>query len=243
MDLVVCRSCGARFPVNALTEEDNRAIYAQRSYERLAEELRMLLKVQAYYRRYPQAEGKIKPDMIRLLDSDDPEVLEKLRAGVPLDQIEAPLEEPFPASGDAAEDAEVVEYLKHHSFSLGPRLEFVAKRVAELKNFARAAACPRAKRGGRYVPGGAWAQYPAPDAITWYWPEWHSVDRDGTLRVKTSGRQGGSHWSGETVIVPGKPEHAFWRWLVRQKKYHRLVEEGEIAAIQKERARKTRRPG
>src|SRR5262245_39716504 len=90
MDPVVCSSCGARFPVNGLTEEDYRALQDQHYFQEFAEELRMLRRVQEYYRRHPEAEGRIKSDFKRLLESDDPEVKERLRACVPFDQIELP---------------------------------------------------------------------------------------------------------------------------------------------------------
>ena len=120
MDPVVCGSCGARFHVSGLTEDDRRALHDQHDYQGFAEELRMLRRVQEYYRRHPDTEGRIKPHFARLLESDDPEVKERLLAGVPFDQIELPPEQLTAAVG-GEEDWEVVEYLRHNSFSLRPR--------------------------------------------------------------------------------------------------------------------------
>jgi hypothetical protein len=105
MDPVVCGSCGTRLPVSSLTEDDYRALHDQHHYQGFAEELRMLLKVQEYYRRHPDAEGCIKPHFVRVLESDDPKVMERLCAGVPFDQIELPPEQLSATSADVGEDS------------------------------------------------------------------------------------------------------------------------------------------
>jgi len=78
--------------------------------------------------------------------------------------------------------------------------------------------------------------------LSWYWRDWHSFDSDGTLHVKTSGWQGGGHWSGETYISKEEPDYAFWCWFVAQKEYHRLVEEAELPAIREHWLRVTAPP-
>jgi hypothetical protein len=234
MDPVVCGSCGARVPVSGLTEADYHALHDQYYYRGFAEELRMLLKVQEYYRGHSEAEGRIKPHFARLLESDDPEVMERLCAGVPFDQIDPPPEQLPVASANAGEGPEVVEYLRHHDFALGPRIRFVSDEVARLKGSVGAVSCPRCQVGRLHVPPEDWDTFTAGDDIIWYWPEWHSVDSDGTLHVKASGWQGGSHWSGETAISPEKTEYEFWRWFVTQKEYHRLVEKHELPIIREE---------
>jgi hypothetical protein len=241
MDPVVCDSCGVHFPVNALTEDDYRALHDQHYYQGFAEELRMLLKVQEYYRRHPEAEGRIKPHFVRLLESDEPEVMERLYTGVPFDQTDLPSEQLPAAWVDVKDDWEVVEYLHHHQFALNPRLEFVSQEVARLKGSVGAVRCPRCQEGRLHVPPEDWDEFTADDAITWYWPEWQSVDSDGTLHVKVSGWQGGSHWNGEKAVSPDKPEYHFWRWFVAQKEYHRLVEESELPSIWEEWFRRTSR--
>jgi hypothetical protein len=239
MNPVVCDSCGARFPVSVLTEDDCRTLHDQHYYQGFAEELRMLRKVQEYYRRHPDAEGRIKPHFARLLESDNPEAIERLCAGIPFDQIELPPEQLPVASVGGEEDREVVEYLLHNDFSLGPRLEFVSQEVARLQGSVRAVSCPWCRVGRLHVPPEDWDKFTAGNAITWYWPGWHSVDADGTLHVKASGWQGDSHWTGEQAFSPAEPEYDFWRWLVAQKEYHRNVEESELPAIEEEWSRRT----
>src|SRR5262249_7413490 len=140
------------FPVSGLTEDDCRALHGQHYYQRFAEELRMLRKVQEYYRRQPDSEGRIKPHFARLLESDDSEVKERLCAGVPFDEIELP-PEPLPAaSAGGEEDREFVDYLRHNHFSLSPRLEFVSQEVARLQGSVGAVACPQCRVGRLHVP-------------------------------------------------------------------------------------------
>jgi hypothetical protein len=198
MDPVACDSCGGRFPVSNLTEDDCHALSDQHSYQGFAEELRMLLKVKGYYRRHPDAEGRIKPHFARLLASDDPEVKDRLYAGVPFDQIELPPEELPAAMVSGEEDREVVEYLQHNDFSLGPRLEFVSQEVARLQKSVRRVSCPRCQVGRLHVPPENWDEFTAGDAITWIWPDWHSIDTDGTLHVKASGWQGWARRAGSS---------------------------------------------
>jgi hypothetical protein len=241
MDPVVCDSCGGRFPVNGLTEDDRCALQDHHRYQEFAEELRMLRKVQDYYGRHPNAEGRIKPHCTRLLESRDPEVLERLCAGIPMDQIGLPPEQLPEAWVCGQEDREVVEYLRHNDFSLGPRLKFVSQEVVRLQGSVRAVLCPRCQAGRLQVAAEDWDEFTARDAIVWHWPHWHSLDTDGTLHVKASGWQGGDHWTGEQAIGRAEPEYDFWRWLVAQREYHRLVEESELPAIREQWSRQTRR--
>lgn len=179
----------------------------------------MLLRVQDYYRRYPDAEGRSKPYFARLIE-------------LPPEQL--------PAAVGGEQDREVVEYLRHHSFSLGPRLAFVTQKVAQLQGSVGAVSCPRCQTGRLHVPPENWDEFTAGDASTWYWPHWHAFDADGTLRVKASGYRGGSHWTGELAISPAEPDYDFWCWLVAQKEYHRLVAVSELPDIQEDWLRRTR---
>lgn len=240
MDPVICSSCGARFPVDSLSEADYNSLRDQHYYQIFDEELKQLLKVQEYYRRHPAAEGCIKTDVARLLESDDPSIKDRLWAGVPFDQIDLPPENLPPGLEDGREDAEIANYLRHHDFSLGPRLAFVSENHARLKSSAGAVQCPHCKQGSLYVPPEDWDEFTARSAITWYWPDWHGVDSDGTLHVKSSGWGGEAHWNGEIAIKPDEPRYEFWRWFVEQTEYHRLVEENELKAIQEEWSRRTK---
>jgi hypothetical protein len=125
-----------------LSDAEYDALRDQHCYYSFAEELRMLEKVREFYRRYPEAEGRIRTHVTRIMESKDPRVVEKLWAHVPFDQIELPPEQlPVPPEVAAA-NAEVVEYLKHNDFALGPRLSFVSERAARLKGSVDRVACP-----------------------------------------------------------------------------------------------------
>jgi hypothetical protein len=143
MDPVVCDSCGASIAFKDLTEDDRRALEDQHRYQNLASELQMLLKVQDYYKRHPNAETQIKPHFLRVLESNNPAVKGRLCAGVPFSEIDLPPEELPIGSLDTSEDAEVVEYLQHHHFALGPRMEFISQEVARFKSSVPPVKCPR----------------------------------------------------------------------------------------------------
>lgn len=235
MDPVRCNSCGTRVPVEALTVDDRRALTDQHYCQVFEEELRMLVRVEDYYRRHPGVEGTIKPHFASLLESDDPEVVSRLCSGVPFDQILLPTVLPEPPV-DGPEDAEIVDYLQHHHFELRPRMESAAESIAEFHGAVGTVPCvpcPRCRNGSLDVPTDEWDAFATAtnDIITWYWPDWHNFDDEGTLNVKTSGWEGGCHWTGSTPISMDKPDYAFWCWFVAQKEYHRLVEETELPAI------------
>jgi len=217
MDPIVCKSCGARFPIKSLSEDDCRQLDDQHDYEEMAEELKMLRNVQAFYHRHPEAEGNIRPDLNRILESDDPEVREQLCEGTPFDQIVLRSPE-LPGNWVASdEDRQVVQYLRTCSFSLGPRLGFVAERDVPIE--------------GR-------AEFDARDSVTWYWPHWHHFEVDGTLSIKISIYQHFGHGTGEMQMKPGNAEYAFWSWLVEQKAYHRPVQDSELPGLREEWSRR-----
>jgi hypothetical protein len=233
MDPVTCRSCGKRFPVEALTSEQCRALEDQHYHDEFVDELRMLERVKEFYGRYPDAEGQIRPDSVRARESDDPEIIEKICSLVPFDQIQLPPDQ-FPPEWTAeADDAEIVDYLKHRSFAIGPRMNFVSEGIAQRMGSVGLVACPDCRVGRLYVEADHWDEfanvvYPA---VSCYWPAWHGLDDDGTLHIKSSGWAGGSHWTGERRVAPADPEYAFWRWFVVQKEHHRVVDDTEIPTI------------
>src|SRR5262245_31909767 len=121
MDPVLCRACGSRFPVKGISESDSQHLLRRYYYQEFGDELAILLKVQAFYRRHPEAEGRIKTKLTRLLESKDPQITERLFGGVPFDEIDLP-PDPVPAAWlDSAEGQEVVDYLCHHQCDLGRR--------------------------------------------------------------------------------------------------------------------------
>jgi len=64
--------------------------------------------------------------------------------------------------------------------------------------------------------------------VCWCWPTWRHVAPDGTLDIKASGWEGNTHWTGSREIKPDDPDYAFWRWLVDNDEYDRLVDEREL---------------
>lgn len=234
MDPISCPSCGARFPVSKFDEADRAHLSDQRTYDTMLDEQQMLLRVQSYYHRHPQVEGQIEPDFMRMLSSDDPHIQEQLAAGVPFDRIAFQDASAIAPPVESPEDAEVVEYLRHNSFDLRARLEFVSERVADLAKSVRKVACLHCVEGALRVRTEDWNAFTGPDSISWYWPEWHGFDENGELTIKTSGYQGDAHWSGVFSIEPNNADYAFWKWLVKQPQHYRLVQDDELPAIRDE---------
>ena len=156
VDPVFCVSCDARVAVEQISEDEYQTLIDGYDWQKFSEQLRILQRVSDFYGRYPKAEGRIKPHFSRLLDSDDPAVVEQLCSGVPFDQIELPPDLlPMPTESFTA-DAEVIDYLRHHSFSLGPRLEFVREQVGRLEGNLVPVACPSCRSGWLRLDPEAW---------------------------------------------------------------------------------------
>ena len=203
----------------------------------------MLRKVEAFYGRHPYAEGKINPHSIDVMHSKDPAVRKQRRAGVPLNQIELP-EHPLVVVPRTAEDVEAITYLKNYHFNLQARLPSIAAAVAEGRTHIKSVQCPHCQAGELYVPPENFREFQAQSepSATFYWPEWHSLDDDGTLHVKTTGYVGMSHWTGETEVQPQQPEYTFWRWFVAQPEHRHLIGEEEFERIRADfESRATRR--
>jgi hypothetical protein len=242
MDPVLCDSCGIRFPADQLGDDAVEALRSQHRHEELAKELRMLQRVQDFYRRHPDMEGRIKPHVDRILESDEPCVMDQVASGVPFGEIALP----SPSLPDfSPEDRETVEYLQQHGFVLGPRLSFVSRRLEELKNTYCKVRCPTCRVGHLRVDAALWDQFAAVQATSWLWPEWHYRDEDGTLHIKASGCSLDTHWTGEQEVRATHPDFEFLSWLVSQKEHHRLIDEKELATIRQawSRARQNRNGG
>ncbi len=231
MSPIVCRACGTRFPAKQFSEAECHSLKDLHYFDEAVEELAMLRKVEAFYARYPYAEGKINPHMFDVLDSDDPAVQEQMHAGVPFDQIELPAK--IVVVPRMAEDAEVIDYLQHHHFNLHARLPGIAAAVAAGRDHNPSVRCPHCQAGELHVPAENFWEFEqqSESCTTFYWPDWHSLDDDGTLHVKTTGYVGMSHWTGETEIKPQQPEYTFWRWFVAQPEHQHLMGEEEFDQI------------
>ena len=236
MDPIVCDRCGARTAVDQRNVAECEALIGLHYYEEFVEERRILERVLEFHRRFPEAVGAFTPHPIRVLESDDPAVQEQFFGGVPFDQIKL---EPKTVKLDEsvlAEFADVVEYLSHTSVDPEKRLEHLEESIAEFRESAKPVPCTRCKTGRLRVDREQWDNFAEQyyPSITWLWPEWHSLDDDGTLHVKASGYRCGYHWNGEQPISPDAADYAFWRWFVEQPKFHRLVDETELPAIREE---------
>jgi hypothetical protein len=231
MSPIVCRACGTRFPAKRFSQENWQSLTELHYFDEAVAELAMLRKVEAFYARHPYAEGKINPHFIDVLDSDDPAVQEQMAEGVPFDEIELPQQTVVVPR--MAEDAEVIDYLRHHHFDLSKRLPGIAETVAAGRQHIATVRCPHCQDGELFVPPeNFWAfQEATEDCTTFYWPEWHSLDDDGTLHVKTTGFIGMTHWNGETVIKPQQPEYLFWRWFLAQPEHQHLMNDEEFERI------------
>lgn len=114
------------------------------TYRELRKDLYWLERVADFYERYPEQRDAIKPSFIMLLESDDLEVQDDLAAGVPFDEIKLPTSDQ-PSSQLprwSNEDEEVVDYLKHHAFSLEKRLSFVRESLDTLAPMVQSHAIP-----------------------------------------------------------------------------------------------------
>jgi hypothetical protein len=234
MDPIVCASCGVRFPVNTITTEQRSALKEQYYYQLFDQELQMLRKVEAFYHRHPSAVGRITNPIDRAMFSTDPTIRAKLMDGVPFDKLDLPAETLPPEWSATEEDAEIVEYLKHHNFDLQGRMGCVSEKIGELKGAVGIVKCPSCSVGTLQVNPEDWDEFTKDSAVTWYWPDWHSFETNGTLKVKASGWAGDSHWNGAATFAIDNPDYEFWCWMIKQVRFHRLVEEKELPAIREE---------
>jgi hypothetical protein len=134
-ETVSCRSCGAVNRVRDFSDNAIQLLEDRHNFDGFSEEMSWLRRVEDFYRRHPELEGKIKPHVFEVLESRDPEVREAMIAGAPFDEIELPANAALSLhrSRDwSPEDEEVAQYLKHHHFSLEARKEFVAEAIERL---------------------------------------------------------------------------------------------------------------
>lgn len=72
-----------------------------------------------------------------------------------------------------------------------------------------------------------------PTDISWYWREWHTYDKDGTLRMKISGWTADDmRWSGELECAVDHSDHAFWKWVLdRSGCTSKLIDDTELEEL------------
>src|SRR5262249_10949568 len=148
----ICTTCGAAVRMKDLAPDEIETLENQNSYREAQTELSWLRRVTAFYQRYPDQEGRIKPHFMELIDSDDERVQDDLMAGIPFNEIELPAGDASLAETErnwTAEDRAVIDYLRHTWFDLSSRLRFVEEQITTLEPIfqARSVRCP--KCGGK----------------------------------------------------------------------------------------------
>jgi hypothetical protein len=135
-ETVVCSSCQQKYPIRIFSEEERELLEHHHYYETFVAELTMLRRIEAFYGRHPDMKDRIRPHFISVIESDNDTVREQPATGRPFDHIALPADASF-ALPDGRQwsqgDEEVVEYLKHNSMSLYPRMKFVSESIERLR--------------------------------------------------------------------------------------------------------------
>ena len=140
---IVCPACQAHLEPTELAESERERLRDRYLLQNAIAERRMLLRVRDFYVRYPEVEGRVMSHSERVMESKDPEIMRRLDQGVPFDEIVLPPEKlPLPESAER-EYGDVIDYLRVHKFTLGPRLMAVNKFLAMHQREIGAVSCPR----------------------------------------------------------------------------------------------------
>jgi hypothetical protein len=67
-----------------------------------------------------------------------------------------------------------------------------------------------------------------------YWPHWYSFGADGVLFMKVSLWTDDPHISAEMRLDPTHPDYPFWVWLVKEKKYKKILSERDLPSFKQE---------
>jgi len=134
-ETVRCPSCKAEHRVRDFSDEEINILEDRHTFDDFIEELSWLRRVEAFYKRNPDLEGKIKPHFVMVLESRDPEVRNAMFEGLPFAEIELPSGQEVYLDGSrvlSKEDQEVVDYLRRDHFSLPERTKFVEDSIERL---------------------------------------------------------------------------------------------------------------
>jgi Zn ribbon nucleic-acid-binding protein len=134
-ETVRCPACQTAHRVKDFPDGVIQVLEDHHNFAAFKEELIWLERIKDFYERHPGVEGKIKPHVLEVLESRDPKVLEAMFAGAPFDEVELPssMTARIVASQDwSTSDREVIEYLRHHHFSLADRVKFVQESIERL---------------------------------------------------------------------------------------------------------------
>jgi hypothetical protein len=71
--------------------------------------------------------------------------------------------------------------------------------------------------------------------ITFYWHEWSGFREDGTLEMKASGTDDGTHWTGCVEVSPTDVDYPLWKWILeRRGRYKALISDKDLERIREE---------
>ena len=143
----LCDVCGTRTPFADIPQDRYRLLLDDYYLHYFSAELRELEKVADFYRRNPSAKGRILTHADRVMESNDPKVMEQVADGVPFDEIELPPEPDLQLESPAPNDAEVIEYLKHNAFDLERRTAFVKGEIGDLSARVESVICTHCGQG------------------------------------------------------------------------------------------------
>jgi hypothetical protein len=148
---IACTECCHRFDPAEFTPEQLEVIEYWGEYAPFLKEHSLLARTARMYNRHPDARGQVRTKLDTILHSDDPDIRQKLFAGVPFNEIDPP--RPAEYEGRLRQwadgDEELVQFLETHSFNLDRRLEFVRGEMDkwETRLAGRIVVCPECGGG------------------------------------------------------------------------------------------------
>lgn len=146
-----CLSCGARHPADRFDAEAIAVAELTALWHGHWKELALLRRTAALYRKHPAARDYVKPDLDRIIHSDDPVVQDQVMNNVPFDQITPPRPPDYEARVDRwlGDDPELREFLENSSFDLDARMRFTTESEQKYRGQlrGRSVPCPACRDG------------------------------------------------------------------------------------------------
>ena len=60
-------------------------------------------------------------------------------------------------------------------------------------------------------------------------PRWSQLAADGTLSIPSSIHDDNGHWSAMMEVPPTAEDYAFWRWVVAEHRFCRVLDQQAVA--------------
>ena len=140
-NVILCEGCSTTYPIARFSESERERFEEAWLVNELMIEHSWLVRVEAFYKCHPDSRGRFKPQVLRMLESDDPEIQRQLMEGLSFNEIPFPVEEK--PSDWTAEDREVADFLEQNAFQLEGRMKFVRETLDRLSKERRPAVlCP-----------------------------------------------------------------------------------------------------